>query len=67
MENIIKLQPNDRVVFGNKKYVATYIDKDTTEYIGKNIGGGYVLVAESDFNEWQKWQNYWNDCDNNRI
>ena len=42
----INVKPGDKIVIKDKVYVADYIAGDTTKYIGKNIGGGYVIVEE---------------------
>ena len=61
MATIIKVATNR---LKDKVYVADYIAGDTTKYIGKNIGGGYVIVEDDTYYaEYNKWVKYWNDCD----
>ena len=64
----IKVKAGDKIVIANKVYVADYIDGDTTKYIGKNIGGGYVIVEDDTYYaEYNKWRKYWDDCDAGRV
>ena len=64
----IKVKAGDKIVIANKVYVADYIDGDTTKYIGKNIGGGYVIVeVDTYYAEYNKWRKYWDDCAAGRV
>ena len=45
----INVKPGDKIVIKDKVYVADYIAGDTTKYIGKNIGGGYVIVEDDTY------------------
>ena len=68
MGKTIEIKAGDKVVYAGVTYNAVYIANDTTPYIGKNIGGGYVLVKDDeDYAEYKKWQKYWNDCDAGRA
>ena len=64
----INVKPGDKIVIKDKVYVADYIAGDTTKYIGKNIGGGYVIVEDDTYYaEYNKWVKDWNDCDAGRV
>tara|TARA_Y100000114_G_scaffold154966_1_gene178079 strand:- start:355 stop:597 length:243 start_codon:yes stop_codon:yes gene_type:complete len=64
----IKVKAGDKIVIADKVYVADYIAGDTTKYIGKNIGGGYVIVEDDTYYaEYNKWRKYWDNCDAGRV